>query len=76
MMSHGCTQSKTVVLCAETESVTALQKLFRVLLLTQWAPARNIILHLAQKFEHDDILKEEKRPHLPSVLTPENNEAL
>jgi hypothetical protein len=61
---------------AETKSVTVTQRRFRAVFQTHWAPARNTILHLYREFEEEGGGKEEKRPRVPAVRSPENVEAL
>jgi hypothetical protein len=68
-------QRAKVVLFAKTKSVTTMQRRLQTISQTQWAPARNTMLHLFKTFAEEQSMKEEKRPHAPTVWSPEAVEA-
>jgi len=67
---------KIVLFYAETKSVVATQRRFRAHFGTSWAPCKQTIYRLCQRFETNGSVLEKKRPRPASVRTPANIEAV
>jgi hypothetical protein len=69
-------KAKVMLFFAETKSVTVTQRHFCAHFSIRWVPAKQTICRLKTQFEEEGSVLERKRPHAPSIRTPENMEAL
>jgi hypothetical protein len=61
---------------AKTKSVVETQRYFLAHFGTRWAPCKQTIYRVCQKFETNGSVLEKKRPRPASVRTPANIEAV